>query len=155
MKKFRKRVLEAISSCDTDIFDTAWAEHCAQTVQEIGEEALKLGLPDAYKRCCVGDMLSPRAAKAILGEVLAEIDRNGQSEEKPPAPADAPLTVKQAAEFLNVSPKTIYAACEAGTLRHLRIGEGRGTIRITKTDLESFRRQNQTDSKPLIKDYLS
>ena len=153
MRKFKKRVLEAISSCDTDNFDTAWAEHCAQTVQEIGEEALKLGLPDAYRRCCVDEMLSVRNAKAILGEVLAAIDRNDQSEEKPPAPADGPLTVKQAAEFLNVSSKTIYAACEAGTLRHLRIGEGRGTIRITRADLAAFNRQNQTAVAP--KDYLS
>lgn len=155
MKKFRKSVLEAIKSCDTDDFDTPHAEHCAHTVQEIGDEALKLGLPDAYRRCCVGEMLSPQAAKAILGEVLVAIDQAAKPEEKPPVPTDGPLTVKQAAEFLNVSPKTIYAACEAGTLRHLRIGEGRGTIRITKADLESFRRQNQTDSKPLIKDYLS
>lgn len=67
-------------------------------------------------------------------------------------PVDGLFTVKQAAAHLNVSPKTIYAACDASTLRHLRIGEGRGTIRIAKSDLDSFKRQSEVAAP---RDYLS
>lgn len=45
------------------------------------------------------------------------------------------LTVKQAAERLNVSPDCVYQMVEAGKLRHQRIGKGRGTIRISAADL--------------------
>jgi excisionase family DNA binding protein len=48
---------------------------------------------------------------------------------------EPPLTVSQAAEFLQVSPSTIYALCAAGKLAHSRIGVGRGTIRIKKETL--------------------
>lgn len=48
---------------------------------------------------------------------------------------DKPLTVRQAAERLAVSPDTIYDLCAAGKLRHQRIGRGRGTIRIRPADL--------------------
>lgn len=49
---------------------------------------------------------------------------------------DTPLTVKQAAECLAVSPDTIYTLCAAGKLRHQRVGKGRGTIRIAPDDLQ-------------------
>ena len=49
--------------------------------------------------------------------------------------AEKPLTVKQAAERLNVSPDCIYQMIEAGKLKHRRVGNGRGTIRINPADL--------------------
>lgn len=46
------------------------------------------------------------------------------------------LTVKQAAERLNVSPDCVYQMVEAGKLKHQRVGKGRrGTIRIAVSDL--------------------
>lgn len=51
---------------------------------------------------------------------------------------EKPLTVRQAAERLAVSVDSIYDACESGKLRHKRIGNGRGTIRIAATDLRRF-----------------
>lgn len=45
------------------------------------------------------------------------------------------LTVGQAASLLSVSIGTIYALCQTGGLPHLRIGTGRGTIRIRRKDL--------------------
>lgn len=138
MKKFRKRVLEAIASCDTEDFDTAWAEHCAQTVQEIGEEALKLGLPEAYKRCCCGEMLSPRAAKAILGEVLAAIDQAAKPEEKP---TSGPYSVKEAAKLLRISQRKLYQDIEAGLIEHQQ-----HPIRISAAALEDYNRQRQKRS---------
>lgn len=51
--------------------------------------------------------------------------------------ADRLLTVKQAAEKLNVSLDTIYNLCCSGKLKHRRIGKGRGTIRIASSDLDT------------------
>jgi len=49
------------------------------------------------------------------------------------------LTIKQAAERLNVCPATVYDLCAQRKLRHVRIGgRGRGTIRIDEADLEAF-----------------
>lgn len=138
MKKFRQRVLGAITSCDTDDFDMAHAEHCAQTVQDIGEEALKLGLPDAYRRCCVGDVLGVKAAKAILGEVLAEIDRTQQPEEKP---TEGPYSVKEAAKLLRISQRKLYQDIEAGLIEHQQ-----HPIRISAAALEDYNRQRQKRS---------
>jgi excisionase family DNA binding protein len=50
---------------------------------------------------------------------------------------ETPLTVRQAAERLNVSPDSIYDLCESGKLPCQRIGRGRGTIRIRATDLQA------------------
>lgn len=54
-------------------------------------------------------------------------------------PEGASLTVTDAAQLLNVSARTVYDLCDSGQLRHQRIGKGRGTIRITPENLESFR----------------
>jgi excisionase family DNA binding protein len=47
------------------------------------------------------------------------------------------LTVKQAAERLHVSTRTIYDLVESGRLRCNRYGSGRGTIRIRPDDLNA------------------
>jgi excisionase family DNA binding protein len=48
------------------------------------------------------------------------------------------LTVKRAAEILNVSQGLIYALCAQGKLEHERYGLGRGTIRIREEALAQF-----------------
>jgi excisionase family DNA binding protein len=54
------------------------------------------------------------------------------------APTDEiPITVKEAAKFLGVSPQTVYAWVERRQIPHLRV-MGRN-IRFLKTDLHSFR----------------
>jgi excisionase family DNA binding protein len=53
------------------------------------------------------------------------------------------LTVSQVAERLNVAVNTVYSLCASRKLRHHRVGEGRGTIRITNSDLDIFRRSTQ------------
>lgn len=45
------------------------------------------------------------------------------------------LTVRQAAERLNVSADCVYQMVEAGKLPHRRVGKGRGVIRIAVSDL--------------------
>ena len=50
---------------------------------------------------------------------------------------DYPLTVKEAAKFLGVSPQTVYLWVERRQIPHLRV-MGRN-IRFLKSDLEPFR----------------
>lgn len=68
------------------------------------------------------------AAILTLAVVLAD---ERQTDEKP-------LTVKQAAERLNVSPDAVYDLCRDGRLKCFRAGEGRGTIRICPAELRRF-----------------
>lgn len=50
------------------------------------------------------------------------------------------MTVKQAAERLEISPGLVYALVASGKIRHERHGLGRGAIRITEEALEEYRR---------------
>jgi len=48
------------------------------------------------------------------------------------------FTVKDVAQRLNVSPSCIYQLVETGKIPHHRIGLGRGAIRFSEEDIESF-----------------
>lgn len=48
------------------------------------------------------------------------------------------LTVRQTAERLNVSDGCVYRLVADRKLAHVRIGVGRGVIRIEEEDLEAF-----------------
>jgi excisionase family DNA binding protein len=48
------------------------------------------------------------------------------------------LTIKQTSQRLNVSEATVYDLCAKRKLPHVRIGSGRGTIRIDDNDLTAF-----------------
>jgi excisionase family DNA binding protein len=50
---------------------------------------------------------------------------------------DFPMTVREAAKFLGVSPQTVYLWVERKQIPHLRV-MGRN-IRFLKSDLETFR----------------
>lgn len=49
------------------------------------------------------------------------------------------MTVAEAAKLLEVRPGTVYSLCRAGLIGHMRIGVGRGTIRLTVEDVERFK----------------
>jgi excisionase family DNA binding protein len=53
------------------------------------------------------------------------------------AEMESPLTVKEAAKYLGVSPQTVYLWVERKQIPHLRV-MGRN-IRFLKSDLEPFR----------------
>jgi excisionase family DNA binding protein len=53
------------------------------------------------------------------------------------AETECPMTVKEAAKFLGVSPQTVYLWVERKQIPHLRV-MGRN-IRFLKSDLEPFR----------------
>jgi excisionase family DNA binding protein len=48
------------------------------------------------------------------------------------------MTVKKAAERLEVSQATVYALVAAGKLRCVRVGLGRGTIRIMEEHIADY-----------------
>jgi excisionase family DNA binding protein len=52
------------------------------------------------------------------------------------------LTVKHVATSLNVTRSCVYAILRASNLPTIRIGFGRGTIRIEESDLDDFIRRN-------------
>jgi excisionase family DNA binding protein len=54
--------------------------------------------------------------------------------------AARPLKVGEAAKMLQVSADAVYSLCETGKLKHHRIGNGRGTIRILPADLIRLQR---------------
>ena len=77
------------------------------------------------------------AAALTLADVMQRtLDAGGTPQS---GPEQVSLTVREAAQLLNVSAATVYSLCESGDLRHRRIGQGRGTIRIPREDLEAFR----------------
>lgn len=56
------------------------------------------------------------------------------------------MTVKQAAERLEVSPATVYALVSAGKLRCYRVGMGRGRIRIANEHIAEYLDEVETIS---------
>lgn len=55
------------------------------------------------------------------------------------------LTVREAAaELGRVSPSLVYGLCQAGRLEHIRIGVGRGTIRIPKAAVERVKEEGRS-----------
>ena len=49
------------------------------------------------------------------------------------------MTVQEAADKLEVSRACVYALCRQRMIGHSRIGVGRGSIRISESDLAVFR----------------
>ena len=67
---------------------------------------------------------------------LSILSSQSRSELLDPAP-ELPMTVKEAAKFLGVSPQTVYLWVERKQIPHLRV-MGRN-IRFLQSDLEPFR----------------
>ena len=51
---------------------------------------------------------------------------------------EKPLTVKEAAPLLGLSPASVYALCTAKKLRHRRVGPGEGKIVIPSDAIEEY-----------------
>lgn len=48
------------------------------------------------------------------------------------------LSIKQACEKLHLGQTTVYGLCKRRMLRHVRVGLGRGSIRIDEKDLDEY-----------------
>jgi excisionase family DNA binding protein len=55
------------------------------------------------------------------------------------APDDAPLSVSQAAELMNISERKVYNLCEQGLLRHTK-----SPIRILPADIDAYQTKQQS-----------
>jgi excisionase family DNA binding protein len=59
------------------------------------------------------------------------------------------LTVREVADRLRVSSSLVYRMVESGKIGCLRIGQGRGAIRVSERDLDQFIEQSQqTPTQP-------
>jgi excisionase family DNA binding protein len=58
------------------------------------------------------------------------------------------MTVREAAGQLEITPSGIYALCSRGLLGHMRIGVGRGVIRIEQSDIDSFKVEARKKGEP-------
>ncbi len=54
------------------------------------------------------------------------------------------LTVKEVAKYFRVSDRTVYNWIDLGYLRAIKVGDGRGTVRIPLDALEEFERRFKT-----------
>lgn len=59
---------------------------------------------------------------------------------------EKPLTVKEAAPLLGLSPASVYALCTAKKLRHRRVGAGEGKIVIPPDAIEEYLARSTVDS---------
>jgi excisionase family DNA binding protein len=57
------------------------------------------------------------------------------------------MRVREAAAKLEVSPATVYALVAAGKLRHIRVGLGRGAIRILDEHIADYLRAAEPVTK--------
>ena len=54
------------------------------------------------------------------------------------------MRVREAAQELGgVSESLVYGLCKAGKLEHIRVGVGRGTIRIPRAAVERFKEEGR------------
>ncbi len=49
-------------------------------------------------------------------------------------------TVPEAADQFRLSDRAVYELCRTGKLRHLRLGNGSGAIRIDQADIDAYQR---------------
>jgi excisionase family DNA binding protein len=124
--------------------DQALFELCAAVVREAADRAAKVGMLDHYDQHKNMRFCTPRDAVAVLSSILAALPRVGAHAQKP---SDAAMTVAEASEHYGIPERTIYALCKAGQLAHLRVGTGRGTIRIKPADLDRHLQQNRVETR--------
>lgn len=63
------------------------------------------------------------------------------------------LTVKQTAEFLNVSPSLIYKLCMEQKLDHYRFGDGDSAIRVDRNGLMEFIKRRLVKKEDASQEY--
>jgi excisionase family DNA binding protein len=57
------------------------------------------------------------------------------------------MTVREAAEILEVKTTTVYELCAVGRLAHRRVGVGRGVIRIDRPDLDAYIKSSRVETR--------
>ena len=142
--RFRKRLVERIDELNNlrahDDYQEV-ADLCCRVVRQAGDHAAALGLPVAVSKCSL-KRPTLTEARECLAFCLLQLEDNAPRSDNP---TDAPLTVKQASERYGIPTRTLYALCKDGLLAHVRVGTGRGTIRIEPADLDRHLQQNRVE----------
>ncbi len=136
LKKLIVRLEDLRRHPDPDLDDLEW---CAEVVRDAADKAAQAGHLAFYDEHKYVQICSPRDAVAVLSSLLATLQPVAGK------PADAPLTVAEAAERYGIAKRTVYALCEDGQLAHHRVGTGRGTIRIKPADFDRYLSQCRVD----------
>ena len=115
---------------------------CRRALRLTGDQAAKLGFADAVERCAKAepDLTEARAALSFCLS-LCKSDHDTMS-------------VAEASQKYGIPTRTIYALCEDNQILHHRVGKGRGTIRITEADFETYLRQCRTEGQAGSTDYV-
>jgi excisionase family DNA binding protein len=66
-----------------------------------------------------------------------------------------PLTVKQLAARWGVSRSAVYALVAAGEIPHVRVGLGRGTIRVAQEDADEYEKKIRRDDAKLVSEHFA
>jgi hypothetical protein len=105
-----------------DCIGQVW-ERCLEIVQEAGERAARVGLPQIVEKSRRRSA-TPGQAKAFLAECLAAL------------PQTPYLDSGRAADYLGVSLKSLYAQVELGRLKPMR--GPRNSYRFTTKMLDAY-----------------
>lgn len=65
------------------------------------------------------------------------------------------LTVQEVADRWCVSRSTVYALVASGMLPHVRVGVGRGTIRISEKDADEYLEKSRRDDEKTYAEYFA
>jgi excisionase family DNA binding protein len=115
-------------------------KRCAAIAWEIGDAAAVNGLPDLYQASRTTS--DPMTVKTFLSRCLATCSN--------PVPRTV-LTVQEAATALGISERTLRGLIATGDLGHHRVGNGRGQIRISPSDLEDYQGRTKTTFNHLFR----
>lgn len=58
------------------------------------------------------------------------------------------LSVKELANLLGVSPKTVYAMCDQRAIPYYRVGNGRGTLRFELDEVKTALKPRESTFRP-------
>lgn len=159
--------LEELEQQPPDAVTEDTYEEVAEIVEELRVPGLKLGFGDLLP--FTHQSMRPHDAMSIVGRLMercrqkdhyGERKKNAADDAKPaPSAASDVLTVPEAAEYLKCGQNTIRDLCNAGQLRHSRIGTRRGHIRIDRMELDRWRQESeqtqQDRSTPLYRNLQS
>ena len=133
MKSYLLRVLNQINDLNPELDILESGESLRALIHEVEMMASRAGQPNVVKICqsVTSPMIGVKAARLIVSQCIESIEpEDGQ-----------PLTVKQAAEKLQISERKIYQLCNDGELRHRK-----SPIRIEPGDLDLYVERSKKDN---------
>ena len=127
---FRGWLLQNLKFVESLARQPEWSEshytQLRQIVAEARRKAAAAGLPTAVEACAKTGEVNHDDARKILAACLSAVGAV-------PMDPNRPLSVEEAAQMLNVSPRKVYQLCQQRKIRHLT-----GPTRFLLADLEAY-----------------